>query len=52
MCGADLHSPTPSMSAPPHTRARVRVHVHPAIDVPDEGRALRVDMGGQVTELW
>ena len=31
---------------------RVRVYVYPAIDVPDEGRALRIDVGGQVTELW
>jgi hypothetical protein len=31
---------------------RVRVYVYPAIDVPDEGRALRIDIGGQVTELW
>ena len=31
---------------------RVRVYVNPAIDVPDEGRALRIDIGGQVTELW
>lgn len=23
-----------------------------ALDVPDEGRALRIDIGGQVTELW
>jgi len=31
---------------------RVRVYVYPAIDVPDEGRALRIDIGGKVTELW
>src|SRR5215469_6435358 len=31
---------------------RVRVYVYPAIDVPDEGRALRIDIGGQITELW
>lgn len=31
---------------------RVRVYVYPAIDVPDEGRALRIDIGGQVTEVW
>jgi hypothetical protein len=31
---------------------RVRVYVYPAIDVPDEGRALRIDVNGQVTELW
>jgi hypothetical protein len=31
---------------------RIRVYVYPAIDVPDEGRALRIDIGGQVTELW
>src|SRR5262245_42161824 len=31
---------------------RVRVYVYPAIDVPDEGRAVRIDIGGQVTELW
>ncbi len=31
---------------------RVRVYVYPAIDVPDEGRALRIDINGQVTELW
>ena len=31
---------------------RVRVYVYPAIDVSDEGRALRIDIGGQVTELW
>ena len=31
---------------------RVRVYVYPAIDVPDEGRALRIDIAGQVTELW
>lgn len=31
---------------------RVRVYVYPAIDVPDEGRALRIDVGGQITELW
>jgi len=31
---------------------RVRVYVYPAIDVPDEGRALRIDVGGQTTELW
>ncbi len=31
---------------------RVRVYIYPAIDVPDEGRALRIDVGGQVTELW
>jgi hypothetical protein len=31
---------------------RVRVYVYPEIDVPDEGRALRIDTGGQVTELW
>jgi len=31
---------------------RVRVYVYPAIDAPDEGRALRIDIGGNVTELW
>jgi len=31
---------------------RVRVYVSPAIDVPDEGRALPIDIGGQLTELW
>ena len=31
---------------------RIRVYVYPAIDVPDEGCALRIDIGGQVTELW
>jgi hypothetical protein len=31
---------------------RARVYVYPAIDVPDEGRALRIDVGGQITELW
>lgn len=30
----------------------VRVYVYPAIDIPDEGRALRIDINGQVTELW
>jgi hypothetical protein len=30
----------------------VRVFVYPARDIPDEGRALRIDIGGQVTELW
>ena len=30
---------------------RVRVYVYPAIDIPDEARALRIDIGGQVTEL-
>jgi len=30
----------------------VRVYVYPAVDIPDEGRALRIDVGGQVTELW
>ncbi|HET6980980.1 MAG TPA: hypothetical protein VFI53_02510 [Myxococcaceae bacterium] len=30
----------------------VRVFVYPAIDIPDEGRALRIDINGQVTELW
>ena len=30
----------------------VRAYVYPAIDIPDEGRALRIDIGGQITELW
>jgi len=30
----------------------VRVYVYPARDIPDEARALRIDIGGQVTELW
>jgi hypothetical protein len=30
----------------------VRVYVYPARYIPDEGRALRIDINGQVTELW
>jgi len=30
----------------------VRVFVYPAIDVPDEARALRINIDGNVTELW
>jgi len=42
--GLDVSSLVPGL--------RVRVYVYPAIDVEDEGRALRIDIGGQVTELW
>jgi uncharacterized protein DUF6152 len=31
---------------------RLRVYLYPAVDVPDEGRALRIDISGQITELW
>jgi len=30
----------------------VRVYVYPAIDVPGEARALRINIDGNVTELW
>jgi hypothetical protein len=31
---------------------KVKVYVYPARDVPDEGRALRIVIGGNTTELW
>jgi hypothetical protein len=30
----------------------VRVYVYPAIDIPNEARALRINIDGNVTELW
>jgi len=52
-----LASPSRMASRGLHVSAQtagltVKVYVYPAIDVPDEARALRISIGGNVTELW
>jgi len=62
--GAEPHTWTVILASPSKMASRglevsalvagltVKVYVYPAIDVPDEARALRINIGGNITELW